>query len=153
MNAARKPLVLLTLLITTLLVPQGVFSEDAKDQLSSADREYRNTLLALGDRQLDSGQMNEALETFAVLVNRFPDDPVLFTRIGHVYLKKQEWDLAQESFVRAKELDKEMVEAYVGLGLVYAESPAKGMSAYYNFRRAVAEAKRATKLDPNYGPA
>ncbi|HAA78008.1 TPA: hypothetical protein DCE37_23155, partial [Candidatus Latescibacteria bacterium] len=61
MNAARKPLVLLTLLITTLLVPQGVFSEDTKDQLSSAEREYRNTLLALGDRQLDSGQMNEAL--------------------------------------------------------------------------------------------
>lgn len=154
MDIARKLMLLVTFLAGSLLaVPTEVRAAEEQTPLSGADREYRNTLLALGDRQMASGQTNEALDTFTQLLERFPDDAVLYTRIGHVYLKKQEWDLAQESFERAKDLDKTMVEAYVGLGLVYAESPAKGMSAYYNFRRAVGEAKRATKLDPNYGPA
>ena len=156
MNIARKLTLLVTILTGASLVPSGYTT--AKDDPPAAieiaaDREYRNTLLALGDRQLESGQMNEALETFTQLLNRFPSDAHLYTRIGHVYLKKEDWDLAQESFETAKKHDKQLVEAYVGLGLVFAESPAKGMSAYYNFRRAVGEAKRATKLDPNYGPA
>lgn len=155
MNTHRKLMSLVILLTVAVLLPSTpARSQNAPaSELSGADREYRNTLLALGDRQLADGQMNEALETFTQLLDRFPKDAILYTRIGHVYLKKQEWDLAQESFERAKKLDKNLVEAYVGLGLVFAESPAKGMSAYYNFRRAVGEAKRATKLDPNYGPA
>lgn len=156
MNIIRKLVALVILLsgASCLLTIDVQAKDDPKPApASAADREYRNTLMALGDRQLKSGQMNEALETFTQLLERFPKDAHLFTRIGHVYLKKEEWELAQESFETAKEHDKTLVEAYVGLGLVFAESPAKGMSAYYNFRRAVGEAKRATKLDPNYGPA
>jgi len=157
MNTARKLLVIATILMGIVLSqPSAAFGKDndkSAPTLTGADREYRNTLLALGDRQLKSGQMNEALDTFTQLLERFQNDAILYTRIGYVYLKKEEWELARESFQRAKDLDKKLVEAYVGLGLVYAESPAKGMSAYYNFRRAVGEAKRATKLNPNYGPA
>jgi GWxTD domain-containing protein len=156
MNIARKFMMLVIILSGAfLLQPDNVSAKDNEPAVpaTAADREYRNTLLALGDRQLEAGQMNEALETFTQLLERFPKDANLYTKIGHVYLKKEEWDLAQESFETAKKLDKELVEAYVGLGLVFAESPAKGMSAYYNFRRAVGEAKRATKIDPNYGPA
>ena len=154
MNIARKLIVLV--ISGSLLIPTLTASAKDKEppaRLSGADREYRNTLFALGDRQLESGQTNEALETFTQLLERSPKDAVLFTRIGHVYLKKQEWDLAKESFKRAIELDRDLVEAHGGLGLVFAESPAKGMSAYYNFRMVIREAKRAIKLDPNYGPA
>ncbi|MCH2665941.1 GWxTD domain-containing protein, partial [bacterium] len=154
MNISHKLWMLVALLAGLVLSPApSATAAENSTQLTGADREYRNTLLALGDRQLKSGQMNEALDTFTQLLERLPNDAIVYTRIGHVYLKKQEWDLAKESFETAQNLDKTLVEAYVGLGLVYAESPAKGMSAYYNFRKAVGEAKRATKLDPNYGPA
>ena len=92
MNIARKLIVLVILLSGSLLIPTLTASAKDKEppaRLSGADREYRNTLFALGDRQLESGQTNEALETFTQLLERFPKDAVLFTRIGHVYLKKQ----------------------------------------------------------------
>ncbi len=120
---------------------------------SAAPRAHRNILLALGERQLKAGELNEAIETFSRLSESYPEDAYIFTRLGTGYLRKEAYEEAEKAFKTAKRLDKRLPDAYVGLGLVYAESPAKGMRAYYNFRRAVGEAKRATKIDPEYGPA
>ena len=113
----------------------------------------RDSLLAFGERQLRADELNEAIETFARLVELHPEDAYLLTRLGTAYARKGEFEEAEERFKAAKKLDENLAAAYVGLGLVYAERPAKGLSAYYNFRRAVGEAKRATKIDPSYGPA
>ncbi len=114
---------------------------------------YRNTMMALGERQFKAGEINEALATFQSLVADFPDDAHLHTRLGYVLLKRDDFNEAEVAFNKAKELDKDKVEAYVGLGLTYAEKPTRGIQSLYNFRRAIAEAKRATKINPNYGPA
>jgi GWxTD domain-containing protein len=114
---------------------------------------YRNTMLALAERQFRAGETNEARETLSALVIDFPEDAHLHTRLGYVYLKRDEFKQAEEVFQKAKDLDKNDVEAYVGLGLTYAEKPTRGLESLYNFRRAIAEAKRATKINPNYGPA
>ncbi len=114
---------------------------------------YRNTLLALGERQLKAGETNAALNTFKKLVVAFPEDAYIQNRLGYVHLKRKEFKEAEVVFKTAQKLDRDLVEAYVGLGLTYAEAPTRGMQSYYNFRRAIAEAKRATKLKPNYGPA
>ena len=136
------------------MLPPNLQAEEASDnQEAPKTKTYRNTLLALGERQLKTGEINEALETFLRLVEAFPEDPHLYTRLGYVHLKRKDFKAAEVAFVRAKKLDKKHVEAYVGLGLTYTESPERGVQAYYNFRRAVGEAKRATKLDPEYGPA
>ncbi|MBT3603494.1 MAG: GWxTD domain-containing protein [Candidatus Latescibacteria bacterium] len=114
---------------------------------------YRNTMLALGERQFKAGEINESLETFKSLVVDFPDDAHLHTRLGYVLLKRDDFKEAEAAFHQAKKLDKGKVEAYVGLGLTYAEKPTRGIESLYNFRRAIAEAKRATKINPSYGPA
>ena len=75
MIIARKLVALVVLLSGGfLLTPSDIVAKEAPPPapLSAGDREYRNTLLALGDRQLQAGQMNEALETFTQLLERFP---------------------------------------------------------------------------------
>ena len=134
-----------------------LFAEDeAKENTEEApppDTSFRNTMLALSERQLKVGEINEALTSLQRALEAFPEDAYIHSRIGYVHLKRQEYKEADIAFQQAKKLDKTLVEAYVGLGLSYAEQPTRGMQSYYNFRRAIAEAKRATKLDPNYGPA
>jgi GWxTD domain-containing protein len=136
----------------------AMFSPLAAEEATAPDeapktQAYRNTMMALGERQFKAGEVNEALATFQSLVVDFPDDAHLYTRLGYVLLKKDDFNEAEKIFTKAKELDKNKVEAYVGLGLTYAEKPTRGIQSLYNFRRAIAEAKRATKINPNYGPA
>ena len=72
MNISHKLWMLVALLAGLVLSPApSATAAENSTQLTGADREYRNTLLALGDRQLKSGQMNEALDTFTQLLERF----------------------------------------------------------------------------------
>jgi len=140
-------------LVCLMMVAPLFAQEDAETDEAPKTQAYRNTMLALGERQFKAGEVNEALETFQALANDFPEDAHLQTRLGYVLLKRDNYNEAEAVFQRAKELDKNKVEAYVGLGLTYAEKPTRGIQSLYNFRRAIAEAKRATKINPNYGPA
>lgn len=51
-----------------------------------------------------------------------PPDPVeaarLYTQLGFGYVKQKQYDVAEEKFQRARELDKALVEPVYGLGLV-----------------------------------
>ena len=154
LNAPFRRVFLVCCAFSLVFVP-SLYSQQSADSPpdSAAFRAHRNILIALGERQMQADELNEAIETFARLTESYPEDAYIFTRLGMAYLKKEAFDEAEEAFVKAKSLNKNLPDAYVGLGLVYAESPARGVSAYYNFRRAVGEAKRATKIDPTYGPA
>ena len=124
-------------------------SEAATPTLSEAKRD---SLIVLGQRQVDAGELNKAVETFTRLVAAFPEDADLRTRLGYVYLSKEDLKAAKAAFQAAKKLDKNLAAAYVGLGLVYAETPVWGMVAFHNYRRARGEAKRALKIDSTYAP-
>ena len=126
-----------------------LFAEE--DETPQQDKTYRNTMFALGQRQIQAGEINEAMATLQRVLELFPEDAYVYSQLGYIYLKRKEYKEAEGAFKTAKKFDKSLVEAYVGLGLTYAESPTRGMQSYYNFRRAISEAKRATKLDPNYG--
>ena len=128
-----------------------LFAEE--DEAPQQDKVGRNTLFALGQRQIQAGEINEAMATLQRILKRFPEDAHVYSQIGYIYLKRKEFKEAEGAFKTAKKFDKSLVEAYVGLGLTYAETPTRGLQSYYNFYRAIREAKRATKLDPNYGPA
>ncbi|MYF16641.1 MAG: tetratricopeptide repeat protein, partial [Gemmatimonadetes bacterium] len=121
--------------------------------LEQAAADQRDSLLTLGQKYLREGQAEAAVATFSDLTKAFPKDAHIQSRLGYAYLKNRDFEKAETAFKTAKGLDKNLAEAYVGLGLVYAERPASGLSAYSNFRKAVGEAKRATKLDSTYGPA
>ncbi len=124
-----------------------------EDEVPQQDKIVRNTLFALGQRQIQAGEINEAMATLQRILKNFPEDAHVYSQLGYIYLKRKEYKEAEGAFKTAKKFDKNLVEAYVGLGLTYAETPTRGLQSYYNFRRAIREAKRATKLDPNYGPA
>ncbi len=124
-----------------------------EDEVPQQDKIVRNTLFALGQRQIQAGEINEAMATLQRILKLFPEDAHVYSQLGYIYLKRKEYKEAEGAFKTAKKFDKSLVEAYVGLGLTYAETPTRGLQSYYNFRRAIREAKRATKLDPNYGPA
>ena len=136
----------------TVLTPPLFAQEEAASE-KKGPQIVRNSLLALGERQIQADELNEALETFTRLVEAYPEDAHVQTRFGNLLLKRDEFKKAERAFKVAKKLDKKNPAIYVGLGLVYAEMPAKGLEAYYNFRRAVGEAKRAVKIDSTYGPA
>ena len=120
---------------------------------NQAAADQRDSLLTLGQKYLREGQAEAAVAAFSNLAKAFPKDAQLQSRLGYAYLKTRDFEKAEAAFKAAKKLDQNLAEAYVGLGLVYAERPASGLSAYSNFRKAVGEAKRATKLDSTYGPA
>lgn len=152
MKVYRNSLLFILLGCLMMAVPLAAQESETPEETPKTQA-YRNTMLALGERQFRGGELNEALETFQSLVADFPEDAHLHTRLGYVLLKRDAFKEAEATFQMAKELDKNMVEAYVGLGLTYAEKPTRGIQSLYNFRRAIAEAKRATKINPNYGPA
>ena len=124
-----------------------------EDEAPQQDKIVRNTLFALSQRQIQAGEINEAMATLQRILENFSEDAHVYSQLGYIYLKRKEYKEAEGAFKTAKKFDKSLVEAYVGLGLTYAEAPTRGLQSYYNFHRAIGEAKRATKLDPNYGPA
>ena len=128
-----------------------LFAEE--DKTPQQDKAYRNKMFALGQRQIQAGEINQAMATLRRILELFPEDAHVYSQLGYIYLKRKEYKEAEGAFKAAKKFDKSLVEAYVGLGLTYAEAPTRGLQSYYNFHRAIGEAKRATKLDPNYGPA
>ena len=128
-----------------------LFAEE--DETPPQDKIVRNTLFALGQRQIQAGEINEAMETLQRILERFPEDAHVYSQLGYIYLKQKEYKEAEGAFKTAKKFDKSLVEAYVGLGLTYSEEPTQGLQSADNFYRAIREAKRATKIDPNYGPA
>lgn len=111
-----------------------------------------DSLSVLGEQQMAAGLFGQAIETFGRLVEIQPEDVGVRTQLGYAYLSAKDYEAAGKTFKAAKKLDKTFVPAYVGLGRFYAEGPAKGIEAVYHFRRAVGEAKRAIKLNPDYAP-
>ncbi len=113
----------------------------------------RDSILAVGDRQMDNRQPGEAVVTFTRLAEAFPGDAHVLTRLGRAQLKVGDFKAAKRSFEAALELDEENAAAHAGLALSYAEMPAKGISAFHNFRRSVSAAKKAIELDPGQAEA
>ena len=113
----------------------------------------RDSLIFRAEQQMRSRAFEEAVDIFQRLVETFPEDARLLTRLGYAYLKKGDLRAARQAFEAAKKCDNGLPDAYVGLGLSYVKRPARGMEAYYNFRRAIGEGKKAIDIDAVYGPA
>lgn len=113
----------------------------------------RDSLFAMGEQVFRAGDSDRAIQIFSYLVDIHPEDAHLWTRLGHALLRKEDFNAAQKAFEKARDLDEMLLDAYVGLGLVAAERPAKGIAAFQNFRIAYRHARRAVFLDSTYAPA
>ena len=129
---------------------QDLPSEAAPQVLSKS---ARDSMIILGEQQVRASEFGKAIDTFTRLAETYPKDATLQIRLGYVALKKEDFEVAKDAFAAAKELDPNLPDARVGLGLAYVKMPGKGLAAFYNFRRAVGEGKRAVKIDSLYAPA
>ena len=122
----------------------------AASELSPAESD---SLTALEARRLRAREDSVAIASLTRLIEAHPDSARLISRLGYAYLKAEDFDAAEKAFKTAIKLGKRLPEAYVGLGLVYVEQPSSGVTALYGYRRALGQAKRATKIDSTYAPA
>ena len=127
-------------------------SEGTNPPVSLTDAE-RDSLVALGEEKILNRELDLAIEIFTRLTQSYPNDAYLRIRLGYAHLSNANYKAAEAAYEKAKELNPDLPEAYVGVGLTYAERPARGMGALQNFRKALGEAKRATKIDSTYSPA
>jgi len=96
---------------------------------------------------------SDDLATLSKLAEAQPDDVGILLRLGEAQLAAGLYSVAEKTFERARDLDKDRPEAYVGLGRVHVERPAKGTAAFFGSRRALGLARRASKIDSTYAPA
>ena len=127
-------------------------SEDGTG-VSAVSQAERDSLMILGESYFGAQEYFEAEEVFSRLIEAYPKDAVVRTWLGTVQMKRKNFSDAEKTFEKAQKLDKTYVPAYVGLGMVHAYKPSRGIAAFYNYRRAIGQAKRAAKLDSTYGPA
>ncbi len=139
--------------LVLIFVCVGLGVSDGKEGEILYSRAELDSLTSGAERQMGAGAFAEAAGILARLAEAYPEDAVLQIQLGHAYLKSGGFKGARYAFKRAKELDGTLVEAYVGLGMAHLKTPARGVPAYYNFRRSVGEAKRAIKIDSTYAPA
>ena len=141
-------------ILLCLIIPMSFGITGAETGIETAPSHIkRDSLLALGEDQLRNGLLDTAIQTFALLVEAHPQNALFRSRLGSAHLARGNFDTAQTAFEHAKQLNPQLPDAYVGLGEVYVKRPAMGIKAFFNFRKAVGEAKRATKIDSTYAPA
>lgn len=73
----------------------------------------------LGEEYYNAGKYTAALKQLLEAYETIPDDPYLNNSLGLVYLAKERYDLAQESFEKALAIKKDYIHAKNHLGVVY----------------------------------
>ena len=103
----------------------------------------------LAKRYMLLAEYDKAIEQYLVLCNLSSGDPKLQARaqnnIGVCYRGMKEFDDAVGAFSKAVELDRGLVQAYLGLGLVYQQSGEPG-KAVEILLRAVPVSDQANKV-------
>jgi len=86
-------------------------AEEAQEQLRLRE-ERKRTLLAQGKAQFEAREAEKGLQTFAVLGQEFPDDPMLRGEIGKVLLNAGQYAAAVEYLQNALEMDPQLLPLY-----------------------------------------
>jgi tetratricopeptide (TPR) repeat protein len=122
-----------------VLKPGGAGGEMSADEAkkAAAKIELVKTTFAEGATLTNEGKYDEALAKFNAVVAEVPKCFDCYNNIGTIYVRKQDFVKAEESFKKALELNPESVEAYNGLATVY--------NAQKKFKEAQAASAEATK--------
>ena len=73
----------------------------------------------LGEEYYNAGKYTAALKSLLESYNTIPNDPYLNNSLGLVYLARQRYDLAENSFKKALDLKADYIHAKNNLGAVY----------------------------------
>jgi len=84
-----------------------------------------------GQRALDAGRYEEAIEAFRLVLDQRPDTPQVLFQIGLAYVRTRRPREAERAWLRAVELAPEHVDARLALARLYAHGrPAKPTEAF-----------------------
>jgi len=86
-------------------------AEEAREQLRLRE-ERKRALLARGKAERDGGATEKGLQTFAVLEQDFPDDPMLRGEIGKILLEASQFETAVEYLKHALEIAPDLLPLY-----------------------------------------
>jgi len=90
-------------------------------QALQANKEYAPVLDILGAIQVDNKMWDAAIETYGLLVNRFPFAADCLKSLGLCYLNKNELEKARDYYEESVQYDELDADAWVDLGNVYAK--------------------------------
>ena len=99
-------------------------------------------LIAEGEAKLAAGDMDGALAVLQRAVAAAPTSALAHSKLGVIYVRKQQWDTAASEFSKAIQLDPTYAPAYSNLGNVYRE---RGQLDH-----AIAQYQKAISMDPDY---
>ena len=123
---------------------------------------YVSPHLNYGHALLENGKLDEALNQFLIALDpdtqgRDIERVNAANNMGNLYIRKQEFDLAEKYFKKAFDLDKKYEATYYyHMGLIYY---IKGNSVYFNdskavdsfYNDAIHNLLKSLKIAPNYG--
>lgn len=122
-----------------VLKPGGAGGEMSAEEAkkAAAKIELVKTTFAEGATLTNEGKYDEALAKFNAVIVEVPKCFDCYNNIGTIYIRKQDFAKAEESFKKALELNAESVEAFNGLATVY--------NGQKKFKEAQAMSAEATK--------
>jgi type IV pilus assembly protein PilF len=85
------------------------------------DRAKAESHRDLGDLYMQRNEVEMAIREFRVALNVFEPDPLSHFAIGEAYRRKREYELAETHLKRALDLDPELLDARLNLGVLYLE--------------------------------
>lgn len=99
-------------------------------------------LIAEGEAKLSAGDLDGALVVLQRAVAAAPTSALAHSKLGVIYVRKQQWDSAASEFSKAIQLDPTYAPAYSNLGNVYRE---RGQ-----LDQAIAQYQKAISMDADY---
>jgi tetratricopeptide (TPR) repeat protein len=124
-----------------------------RDQLmrSADDATLALSLLPLGERQYKFKDFNGALDTYRRALELDPDNPLIYYRIGYVYVHSGKLDEAEQYLTGALKQDEAFVPAMAALGYTYRRKGEKlpvGIERNEMFNRAEQYLLKALSTSP-----
>ena len=113
----------------------------------------RDSLIALGKAQYQAKEDKKAMEHLKAALEQDPEGIETLIAVGNAYFDIGQLDHAMRAYKDAMEINAASAPAQMGIARIHYRRAAGGFLAVRNARKAVSEARRATRMDPNYAPA
>ena len=113
----------------------------------------RDSLIALGKAQYQAKEDKKAMAHLKAALEQDPEGIETLIAVGNAYFDIGQQDHAMRTYKDAMEINAASAPAQLGIARIHYRRAAGGFLAVRNARKAVSEARRATRMDPNYAPA
>ncbi len=113
----------------------------------------RDSLITLGKTQHQARETKRAMEHLKAALEQDPEGIETLIAVGNAYFDIGQLDHAMRAYKDAMEINAASAPAQTGIARIHYRRAAGGFLAVRNARKAVSEARRATRMDPDYAPA